>query len=70
MAKDGLKGLLIMAKPKGKAEDEGPPSEGGDEDRYLGMAFDAQGDGDREGYVEAMKMAIRACIAAEGKGEY
>lgn len=64
MPKGGLKGLLVLAKPKGGEEDEGPPSEegGGDEERYFGMAFDAAADGDREAFAKAMRMAVEACM--------
>jgi len=51
------------AKGKAKAMPSSP------EDAALGEAFDAAKDGDREGFVSAVRAAIRACIDSYGPEE-
>lgn len=60
--------LLLGAKPgkegEGDSEEEAPPSsrgESADASSLFGDAFDAFKDGDREGFIAAMKAGMRAC---------
>lgn len=71
MPKGGkLEGLLVLGK-KPSAEEPAPDSEeGGDEDRYFGMAFDAAAEGDKEAFVSAIKMAVDACVEKAKAEEY
>jgi hypothetical protein len=61
MAKLAQMAYGSKATPKAKSES---PSLA--EDAALGEAFDAYTEGDRSGFIEAMKAAIRACVASYG----
>lgn len=69
----GLLAILAKGKPPAEEGDEKAPesSPGGkSEDEYAGLAFDALQDGDREGFAEAFKGAVRACVKAQNSGAY
>jgi hypothetical protein len=70
-----LKGLaLLVGKGPKDDEEEAPPDSeegegGGDEDSYLKEAFSAAKEDDEDGFMTAMKGAIRACIDSYGGGK-
>jgi hypothetical protein len=75
-------GLLAILAPKGKgakppadADDEAPASEKGESDddtetAFAREAFAALRDGDEDGFVDAFKGAVRACVDKAKGGEY
>ena len=73
--------LILAARPKGKGasadkpeapapKGEEPAADSSSEDAYAREAFTALRDGDQDGFVQAFKGAVRACVQAENSGEY
>jgi hypothetical protein len=75
-----MKGLLLLAKPKGdspmgkgmgKPDDEAAEGEsGGSEMKFARLASEAMAEGDHESAAKALVGMVKACMASSEAGEY